>query len=323
MQLEHDQSDQLSFEINELSLISNARQRARFSAGAFLASYSNKRTRDGYATDLRTFFAFLDRFMPDLDPIHDVRRPQVDLYARWLEEQGRAPSTVARRIAVVGQWYHYLRSEEVIERNPTEFVKRPKVPRESTREWLTRREMQLQLELAEHEAKTDPARWANAYALLCLLCTNALRIAEVCTADVDDLSKVRYHETLRIVGKGNKPTRVALPARTAEAVHTAVGDRTEGPLILNRYGLRMNREGAGRICDHYARAAGISRRITPHSWRHGAITAFAKANNGNVIATQRFARHADVTTTMRYVRDGETLDTSGSYVLSNYVAGAD
>lgn len=314
---------QMSFEIDELSLINDARQRARWSAGAFLASYSNKRTRDGYAADLRCFFEFLDRCVPGIDPIHEVRRPQVDLFARWLEDQGRAPATVARRIAVVGQWYHYLRSEEVIERNPTEFVKRPKVPRESTREWLSRREMQLQLELAEQAAATNPERWANAYALLCLLCTNALRISEVCNADVDDLTKIRYHETLRIVGKGNKPAVIALPARTAEAVHAAVGDREDGPLILNRYRLRMNREGAGRICDHYARAAGISRRITPHSWRHGAITAFAKANNGNVIATQRLARHSDVTTTMRYVRDGETLDTSGSYVLSNYIAGAD
>jgi integrase len=42
-------------------------------------------------------------------------------------------------------------------------------------------------------------------------------------------------------------------------------------------------------------------RITTHSLRHYAITKFAKATNGNVVLTSRFARHASPIITMRHI----------------------
>ena len=49
-------------------------------------------------------------------------------------------------------------------------------------------------------------------------------------------------------------------------------------------------------------------RLTTHSLRHYAITHFAKATNGNVVLSSRFARHTDPGTTMRYIsKDNEEL----------------
>jgi integrase len=49
-------------------------------------------------------------------------------------------------------------------------------------------------------------------------------------------------------------------------------------------------------------------RLTTHSLRHYAITRFAKSTNGNVVLSCRFARHADPSTTMRYIaKDKEEL----------------
>ena len=42
-------------------------------------------------------------------------------------------------------------------------------------------------------------------------------------------------------------------------------------------------------------------RLSTHSLRHYAITRFSKSNNGNVVLTSRYARHASPTTTMRYI----------------------
>ena len=42
-------------------------------------------------------------------------------------------------------------------------------------------------------------------------------------------------------------------------------------------------------------------RLTTHSLRHYAITAFAKQINGNLVLTSRFARHSDPSTTMTYI----------------------
>ncbi len=49
-------------------------------------------------------------------------------------------------------------------------------------------------------------------------------------------------------------------------------------------------------------------RLSTHSLRHYAITRFSKSNNGNVVLTSRYARHASPTTTMRYIaKDSEEL----------------
>ena len=49
-------------------------------------------------------------------------------------------------------------------------------------------------------------------------------------------------------------------------------------------------------------------RLTTHSLRHYAITHFAKSTNGNLVLASRFARHANPTTTMRYIaKDNEEL----------------
>ncbi len=50
----------------------------------------------------------------------------------------------------------------------------------------------------------------DAYALVCLLWLNGLRVSEACNADPTDLAGSRYQPTLRILGKGDKPADVVL-----------------------------------------------------------------------------------------------------------------
>ena len=58
----------------------------------------------------------------------------------------------------------------------------------------------------------------------------------------------------------------------------------------------------------YGRKNRTLHRLTTHSLRHYAITHFAKATNGNVVLTCRFARHSGPTMTMHYIsRDNEEL----------------
>ena len=118
------------------------------------------------------------------------------------------------------------------------------------------------------------AEGGHSYALACLLGINGLRIGEVCSTDVTDLSEDRWHHTLSIVGKGDRPTVIPLPPRTALALSVvAVAGRHRGPLLLTEARTRMNRAAAARTVVRLARAAGIGKHITPHLLRHSAITA--------------------------------------------------
>jgi integrase len=58
----------------------------------------------------------------------------------------------------------------------------------------------------------------------------------------------------------------------------------------------------------YNRKVRTLHRLTTHSLRHYAITKFSKSNNGNIVLTSRYARHASPSTTIRYIaKDKEQL----------------
>lgn len=81
-------------------------------------------------------------------------------------------------------------------------------------------------------------------------------------ADVDDLAEDRWHHTLTIIGKGDKPAVVPLPPRTVAALEPVLTGRAGGPLLLTRAGSRMNRPAAARIVARLARRIGCGKHIT-------------------------------------------------------------
>jgi len=222
-----------------------SRPRLEALAGAWLAGYRSSATRRAYRQDLKTWLAFCSSH--DLEPL-TARRSHIELFARAQEHDGLAPATVARRLTALSSWYGWLVDEEYAPVNPVARVHRPHVPAESGRPWLGRLELADWLRSAEQAGGTD-------YALACLLAINALRIGEICAADVQDLASDRHHRTLRIIGKGSRPAIVPLTARTAFAVDQAVSERRSGPLLLTRSGGRLNREAAARTVRRICAAA--------------------------------------------------------------------
>ena len=286
------------------------RPRVELLAGAWLASYSNDGTRRAYRSDLRAWLAFCR--CHELDPFA-AKRSHVELFARALEEAGRQPATVARRLCGTSCWYAWLVDEGYLDTSPTIRVKRPRVPTESQRNWLGRLELAQWLDAAERIG-------GDSYALACLLAINTLRVGEFCSANVGDLGHDRHHHTLKILGKGAKPALVPATARTMYAVELAIGERTTGPLLRNRDGDRLTRESAGRAVRRIARLAGITKRLTPHSLRHSAITAALNAGV-DLRAVQQYARHSDPATTIRYDRSRLTLDRHPTYMVDIHMTG--
>jgi integrase/recombinase XerD len=67
-----------------------------------------------------------------------VTRAQIETYARTLQDtQGLLPATVARRVTTVCGFYRHCAAEDLIERNPGQFVRRPQVPSDSRTLGLT------------------------------------------------------------------------------------------------------------------------------------------------------------------------------------------
>lgn len=299
-------------EATVIEYVTPARRRAEILIGAYLATYSNELTRRNRRYALKEFLAFLDSLGVQ-DPIKEVRRGHVDTWLRSVEAGGNKDSTVAQKIASVAGWYRYLLSEEHIDRDPTLAVKRPRVSKESTRDFLSPRELADFMTEAEDEG-------GYPYLLCCLLSWNALRISEACRADISDLGRDKHHTTLHVVRKGGLEEIVALPGPTITAMRAAVGDRDRGPLLLNRAGNRMKREGAATIIRRLAIKARIAdKNVTPHSLRHSSITALLMGG-ATVDDAAAFAGHIDVSTTKVYDRRIRKLDAHGSYSVVSTIA---
>lgn len=276
----------------------------------FLAGYTG-RTRTAYETDLKLWFAWCAA--EQLHPLADVKRLHVQTYVRWLEDQGRKPSTIGRRLSAIRGWYLYAEQEEILDRNPSRWVRRPRVPTESQTVSLDRMELGRFLFTAETTGRPRD------HALCCLLGLNGLRVSEACGADIDMLGVDRGHTTLTIVGKGSKPATMPLVPRTARAIARAVGERTSGPILLTVDGRRLSRHAAASIVRRIANRAGLPS-IHPHSLRHAFVTAALDAGV-SLRDVQHAARHADPRATERYDRSRNNLDRHCAYIVAAYVAG--
>jgi integrase/recombinase XerD len=234
----------------------------RLALAGFLAGYRGL-TREAYALDLRQFTTWCRaRSLP----LFTVRGADIEVFARDLEERGRASATVTRRLSAITGFCRYAVEEELLEHSPAARVRRPRLDYESPAVGLDRNELGALLVAAGLGPSAE-------HALVSLLALNGLRVSEATGADIEQLGLERGHRTLVITRKGGKVVTIPLAPRTARAIDLAIGERGEGPVFVRADGRRLDRHGAARIVRRVARRAGITKKAGPHTLRHAFITA--------------------------------------------------
>ena len=278
-------------------------------AVGFLLGYDKAHTRSAYQSDLRCFASWCAGI--GIDPLA-AKRAHLDGYARSLEAEGLASSSVARRLSVMSGLFRYAYEEGYVDRNPAAHIRRPQVGDDSPTLGLDLGEARRFLQAAETAGPRD-------HALVCLLLLNGLRVSEVCAAHVTDLSSERGHRVLAVVRKGGRRDLVPLAPRTLAAVEEHLDGRTDGFLVLANDGGPLNRFQATRAIRRLTRAADITKNISPHSLRHTAVTLALDAGVP-LRDVQDMAGQADPRTTRRYDRARKSLDRHATYALASYLA---
>jgi site-specific recombinase XerD len=87
----------------------------------FLAGYTGL-TREAYALDLRQYATWCQQHQLGL---FQVRRADIECFARDLEARGRARATVTRRLCTVAGFYRYAVEEDLLDHSPAAHVRRP------------------------------------------------------------------------------------------------------------------------------------------------------------------------------------------------------
>lgn len=276
----------------------------------FLARYRGTTRRD-YETDLDVFFTWCRRM--DLDPLL-AKRAHMEFYLRYLEKTGWASSTISRRFGTVAGMYRFAVIDELLDKDPTLAVTRPKVQYDEQKcTYLTPLDFGRFTAAAEQMGPVP-------HALTCLLGLNALRIAEACSLNIEAMTTEAGYDVINFVGKGGDTYAAPLSIPAMRAVRTVIGDRDIGPILINKWGNRMTRANATLIIRHIARSAKVSEDISPHSLRRSFATT-AVAVGIPLRDVQVALRHKDIKTTMRYDKGSQSHDRNATHRMASYIAG--
>lgn len=259
-----------------------------------------KNTQLAYMRDLRLLMKSLQ--LKADEELLQVSRQQLIAYLVRLKQEGRASSTVARKLASIKAFYRFLTAERYIRRNPAEVLEAasrglhlPKV--------LSVQEVERLL----NEPNLGTLDGYRDKTMLELLYATGMRVSELVNVPVKNVDmKMQY---VIVMGKGSKERMLPL-GRTAlhylehylsvvrpQLLHGKPDAAAE--LFVTGWGGPMTRERFYEIIVAYGKSAGISKRVTPHMLRHSFATHLL--NNGTDLRiVQELLGHADISTTQIY-----------------------
>ena len=259
-----------------------------------------KNTQLAYMRDLRLLMKSLQ--LKADEELLQVSRQQLIAYLVRLKQEGRAASTVARKLASIKAFYRFLTAERYIRRNPAEVLEAasrglhlPKI--------LSVQEVERLLD----EPNLGTLDGYRDKTMLELLYATGMRVSELVNVPVKNVDmKMQY---VIVMGKGSKERMLPL-GRTAlhylehylsvvrpQLLHGKPDAAAE--LFVTGWGGPMTRERFYEIIVAYGKSAGISKRVTPHMLRHSFATHLL--NNGTDLRiVQELLGHADISTTQIY-----------------------
>lgn len=255
-------------------------------------------TLDSYNRDLNQFLGFLEQEkIPD---VQKATRNMVMSYLLFLQKRGRATATISRHLAALKSFYHFLLKEKYIQKDPTANLESPKLEKKLPKV-LAVNEVEM---LLNQPIGPDPATLRDK-AMLELLYATGIRVSELIQLDINHINIDMGY--IRCFGKGSKERIVPVGSFARRCVDEylqkgrtkIIKTKTEQALFVNQHGRRLTRQGFWKIIKKYARRAGISKVITPHTLRHSFATHLLE-NGADLRSVQEMLGHADITTTQIY-----------------------
>ncbi len=270
----------------------------------------SQNTLAAYRNDLSQFAAYLERHQLSWDQVN--RDVIMDYIMLMKSDQEYASSTVARKVAAIKSFFHYLVNRGELADDPTATLDSPKV-RKRLPKAISAEDMER---LLAEPAREETPKALRDRALLETLYATGLRVTELVSLNVDDVNLASA--TVRVVRARDKRERlVPIHQRAIEPLQEYLerGRRQllrnpdETALFLNHRGKRLTRQGLWLIVKHYVREVGIREEVTPHTLRHTFATHLID-KKADLEYVQELLGHANISTTQVYAHVGKDDTTS-------------
>ncbi|MFW5821467.1 MAG: site-specific tyrosine recombinase XerD [Bacteroidota bacterium] len=253
-----------------------------------------------YSADLKKFKDYLDHMGIQNDP-DEILQDNIKGFIKWINELGMSPRTQARVISGLKAFFRYLLLDERINEDPTALIESPKIGR-NLPDILTLDEIN-RIEACIDLSKPDGHRNK---AIIEVLYGCGLRVSELVDLRISDINmKMGY---LKVRGKGEKERFVPIGSPAIKEIKNYLGQRnllsniseeSSDILFLNRRGKNLTRVMIYTITKNLALKAGITKKVSPHTFRHSFATHLIEGG-ADLRAVQEMLGHESILTTEIY-----------------------
>jgi len=255
---------------------------------------------EAYLRDVDKLTEYLQASNQLIQPA-DVTLQHLQHWVKWVGELGMTATSQARMLSGIRSFYKYCLIEQIVKTDPALLIEAPK----------TRRKLPDVLSFEEIESviaeidQSKPEGGRNK-AILETMYSCGLRVSEVVNLKISGL----YLDVgfIRVIGKGDKERLIPIGREASKyiriykediRVHQQPVNGFEDILFLNRNGRNLSRVMIFYIIKDLANKAGITKHISPHTFRHSFATHLVEGG-ADLRAVQEMLGHESITTTEIY-----------------------
>jgi len=254
---------------------------------------------EAYLSDIGKLKQFMENAQIEAGP-DKLDQGQLGRFLIWIAELGLSARSQARVLSGIKAFYAYLLLEEIIEKDPTALLEGPRLGTKLP-EVLSVEEIDLMLggiDLSKAQGQRNKAMLETLYSC-------GLRVSELVNLQISGI--FRAEGFIRVIGKGDKERLVPVSPRALKEIDLYMPDRNtlsiqpgnEDILFLNRRGKMLTRNMVFTIIKDLAKAAGIEKTVSPHTFRHSFATHLVEGG-ADLRAVQEMLGHESITTTEIY-----------------------
>jgi integrase/recombinase XerD len=266
---------------------------------------------EAYLRDIEHLTSFLQT-VEDIKSPKEISLKDLEKFTKFINELGMTNTSQARMISGLRSFFKYCLIEEIVTIDPAALLEAPKSQRKlpDTLSFEEIEQMIAAIDLSKPEGERNRAILETLYSC-------GLRVSELIHLKISQLYvDVGY---IRVVGKGDKERLIPIGSDAIKYIgiykdqirnHINIKLGQEDILFLNRRGAGLTRVMIFLMIKDLAKKAGITKTISPHTFRHSFATHLVEGG-ADLRAVQEMLGHESITTTEIYTHlDREFLRTT-------------
>lgn len=270
----------------------------RFLDALWMEHGLSQNTLSAYGNDLRQFSNWLGN--QQVSTLQSVERGVIQEYLAFRTRHSNSPRSTARLLSSLRRFYSWLRRERHISEDPTALIDAPKLGRP-----LPKSLSESDVEVLLSAPDTSTAMGLRDRCMLEVLYASGLRVSELVGLSIAQLNL--RQGVVRVTGKGNKERLVPLGEEAiswlerymVESRPILMKQQTNEDLFVSNRQQAMTRQTFWHIIKRYAKQAGISTTLSPHTLRHAFATHLLN-HGADLRVVQMLLGHSDLSTTQIY-----------------------